>query len=205
MKKSYLDSYYPDGISAEQRLFNAGARCTRVSLPTWLKTIGIGIAISIFGLIISSIDYELFEFGMVVFYAGDLAVTIGIIGLFVYLTGLHYLERAELLYNTRLAGKEEQDITDSDPTPNSASQHATTTKQTPPTQTIQKWVCTCGKENADYTSVCSCGVTKQQAKTAVPSATKPVRTANGWKCSCGREHPVYVSSCTCGVSKTEIQ
>ena len=169
MKKSYLDRFYPDGMSAELRLFNAGARCTRVSLASWRTTIIIGVIISVIGLIVSAVDYELMGFGMFLFGAGDLIASIGIIGLVVYFNGLRYLERAELLYNTRLAGREEEDVA----APNPFYRHTPASSSTSSRPVPNGWVCTCGKTNAEYMTSCSCGVSKQQAKLAAMSKKNP--------------------------------
>lgn len=199
MKQNYLDAYYPDGISMEDRLFNEGARRTEIPINTWVTTLVVGFAMALFGLILFITSYDLYEFGMILFCLGDLVLIAGACGVGFYYSGFRYLERAELLYNTRVAGREE-------PAPKTQTGSAThTAAPQPVSQTPGKWVCVCGKQNADFTSVCTCGVTKAQAKQAVPAVAKGVRTANGWRCSCGKEHAAYVSSCSCGVNKRDIK
>ena len=194
MKKSYLDAYYPDGISMENRLFVTGGRNTRIPMKTWLIVLGIGIAVAALGLVIAFEE----DFGYVLFTLGDVAVTIGAVGVGIYCAGLHCLERAELLYITRVAGKEEEEEMPAAPSAPSAPSGMTASTAVP------GWTCTCGKKNADYMSVCTCGTKKQEAKQARQNAG-PQRTAAGWVCTCGREHASYVSSCTCGVNKRDIK
>lgn len=109
MENKYRNTYYPDGITAEERLFVAGQKCTQTPIDTWIKTALVGFCISLLGAIIASLDYDAMTFGMVVFSIGDLVLLIGLVGIGVYFRGLHYLERAELLYNTRRASKAADD------------------------------------------------------------------------------------------------
>lgn len=109
MENKYRNTYYPDGITAEERLFVAGQKCTQTPIDIWIKTALIGFCISLLGAIIASLDYDAMTFGMVVFSIGDLVLLIGLVGIGVYFRGLHYLERAELLYNTRRASKAADD------------------------------------------------------------------------------------------------
>lgn len=109
MESKYRNTYYPDGITAEERLFSAGQRCTQTPVSTWVKTALVGICIALLGAIFASSSNEALTFGMVVFSIGDLIVFIGLVGIGVYFRGLHYLERAELLYNTRRASKAADD------------------------------------------------------------------------------------------------
>ena len=193
MKRSYLTTYYPNGISMEDRLFTAGERNTRIPMGIWLSVLGVGIAVAVLGLLVA---FEEEDIGFFLFGLGDLAVAVGITGVGIYAAGLHCLERAELLYNTRMAGKVEEEENDysAPATPQTTSGYAT----------VSGWTCICGKKNADYMSVCTCGTKKQEAKQARQNAA-PQRTAGGWVCTCGREHPSYVSSCTCGVNKRDIK
>ena len=109
MENKYRHTYYPNGITAEERLFVAGQKCTQTPIDTWIKTALIGFCISLLGAIFASLDYDAMTFGMVVFSIGDLVLLIGLVGIGVYFRGLHYLERAELLYNTRRASKATDD------------------------------------------------------------------------------------------------
>ena len=191
MKRSYLVTYYPDGISMEDRLFDAGERKTRIPMGIWLMVLGIGVAVAVLGILIAMEA----DFGYFLFTLGDIATVVGATGVGVYLSGLHCLERAELLYNTRMAGKEEEEESIEEP---KAPVRVTTGN------VASGWTCTCGKRNADYMRVCSCGTKKQEAQQARQSAG-PQRTTGGWVCTCGREYPSYVSSCTCGVNKRDIK
>ena len=109
MENKYRNTYYPDGITAEERLFVAGQKCTQTPIDTWIKTALVGFCISLLGAIIASLSNEALDFGMIVFSIGDLVLLIGLVGIGVYFRGLHYLERAELLYNTRRASKAADD------------------------------------------------------------------------------------------------
>ena len=193
MKRSYLVSYYPDGISMEDRLFTAGERNTRIPLGTWVAVLVVGVVVAVIGMLIAMEE----DFGYFFFSLGDLAITVGAVGMGVYFSGLRCLERAELLYNTRVAGKEEEEAEEAVVAPRAPG-------SVPSANGVPGWLCLCGKRNADYMAVCSCGTKKQEAKQARQNAG-PQRTAGGWVCSCGREHAGYVSSCTCGVSKRDIK
>lgn len=207
MNKTYLRTYYPEEISAEDRLFQAGKECTSVPVATWVKLMLVGLGIGLFGMLVGLADYDAAVFGGILGSAGGLLFMAGIYGIARFNTGLHYLERAELLYNTRVAGREEEEVEQNEKKENgSVIVPPVKTNSAPKTTAgTSNWTCTCGRQNAEYSFACICGVTKQEARKAVPVKTTPaaaaVRTATGWRCSCGKEHPGYVSSCDCGVNK----
>lgn len=208
MEKRYLENYYPQGISMEERLFEIGANNTRIPPSSWIAAIAAGTGIAFVGVLIASFSYSATAFGVGLLCIGGLVVLIGTFGLSAYYNGLRCLERAELLYNTRVAGRNEAQ-TQSTPD--------TSEKKAEATQAEMNWKCTCGKINASYMRTCACGITKQEAKQGKRAATVsqsvapveqtgvPVRTANGWRCSCGKEHPAFVSTCVCGVNKRDVK
>lgn len=150
MKKSYLDAYYPDGMSAEDRLFRDGNRMTKTPLRTWLNTLLIGVVVSVLGFILMVSDSDASGFGVIAFGIGDLVLLVGIWGISMYYSGLRALERAELLYNTRLAGRE-----DPEEEPKPFWKRETETKT---------WKCSCGRTHPEYSYLCECGKSKTEAQ-----------------------------------------
>ena len=109
MDGRYLGSYYPDGRSMEQRLFEAGRRRTKIAPWKWLCALLLGAFFSLIGFLIA---IEAFEgFGAFLCLISGFVALVALTGIFWYLSGLRLLERAELLYNTRLAGKTPEDNT----------------------------------------------------------------------------------------------
>lgn len=121
MENKYREMYYPNKTTMEERLFVAGQRCTATPIKIWLKTLLIGLLVALFGLAIASAG----DFGIFLFVVGDLVFLIGLIGICVFMQGLRYLERAELLYNTRRASKDR----DEKPAPKHATKQRVTRKE----------------------------------------------------------------------------
>jgi hypothetical protein len=178
MDRNYVAKYYPTIETMEQRNFRVGANLTRVPLPTFFVMLAVGFGLGLLGLLISFVDYEFFEFGMFIFAVGDLFFAIGLGGIGLYFAGLRYLERAELLYNTRIAG--EALLVDPSRAPAAPAAPVRTT-------------------GPGYSAPPAPPVTAART-TVSASAAAP----GNWTCSCGRTHPPYVSSCVCGVSKKDI-
>ena len=111
MEDKYRKAYYPEGITMEERLFDEGERCTRIPPATWIKVLLIGFGIAVFAGIIAAAIGEVNGFCGILLAVGVLAIAAGSYGIGRYNYGLHCLERAELLYNTRLAsqGNPEED------------------------------------------------------------------------------------------------
>lgn len=98
MDRQHLDSFYPDHVSMENRLFAEGRNLTKVSPRKWSILILASIPLNLIGFS----DPEELWFFLVL---GGLMTFIGFLGIACYYAGLHSLERAELLYNTRMAGE----------------------------------------------------------------------------------------------------
>ena len=178
MDRNYVAKYYPTIETMEQRLFRLGANYTRVPLPTFFAMLVIGIVMGFLGIIIAFVDYEFYEFGMFIFAVADLIFAIGLFGVGLYFAGLRCLERAELLYNTRIAG--EALLVDPSKAPAAPAAPVRTT-------------------GPGYSAPPAPPVTA--ARTTVSASAAAPGT---WTCTCGRTHPPYVSSCVCGVSKKDI-
>lgn len=105
MEKKYLKEFYPEGISMEEYYFLKGQQCTQTSLGSWIAMIIIGFFVSLFGALFLIATYDAVILGAIVTSVGGLMMLIGSIGIAVYNYGLKCLFHAELLYNTRCAGK----------------------------------------------------------------------------------------------------
>lgn len=112
MEKKYIDKYYPSGITMEDRLFEIGRKNTQLKSGTFLKNLIAGVLISVLGIIFMSADADAYEVGVFLFGVGDLLVIIGLAGISIYSYGLRCLERAELLYNTRCAGRKSDSVSE---------------------------------------------------------------------------------------------
>ena len=103
MDNQHLNAYYPDRETMEDRYFRIAQSRQRITLQTWLIAAGISFGAALFFLMIGLItEAAFFAF---LFYAATLALVICITGVSIYFSGYHFLEKAELLYNTRMAGK----------------------------------------------------------------------------------------------------
>ena len=110
MNKTYLNEYYPHGISMEQRYFELGKSCTKIVLRDWIKLIVLCAIVALIGYFCFTFGQEPW-FGHILFVIGAIGTLIGLIGIGVYCACLRYLARAELLYNTRVAGQDGQSRT----------------------------------------------------------------------------------------------
>lgn len=107
MNKTYLNAYYPTGITMEQHYFELGKRYTKIALREWFKLLIVCAIVALIGYFCLRFGQEPW-FGQLLFLIGDIGVLVALIGIFVYHAGLHHLAHAELLYNTRIAGQEKQ-------------------------------------------------------------------------------------------------
>lgn len=197
MDKHTLSKYYPEGKTMEERLFELGAKLTRTSLSTWLTYLACSIFFITLGAMITAIAVEEGEEGLLVFgilfdsVAGVL-IYVGIYGICRYNHGLHCLERAELLYNTRLAGKGETPV-EAPTQPSTSAPKKTAPK---PAKTAE--------ESADKPS--------EEAPVSTDSVLfgsltfsvqeKAVTSNDVWICpECCREMPTEKTVCKCGCPK----
>ena len=179
MTKAYIDAFYHEGITMEERLFLLGEKNTRISVTTWLGVLIAGIFLEILGyfMVFSFIGDAGEVIGWILAVPGSIMFLVSIYFLWSYLFGLRCLERAELLYNTRLAGKEE-----------SAEQIAMVEEFRKELEAAQ------AEKRANKAE----SVESERTYDADMSAM-----SGSWKCVCGRENPGYVSSCACGKNKHE--
>lgn len=104
MDKKYRNEFYPNNETAEERLFRWGRACTKVPPAKFVVAAVLGFVALFLGI------GFIFDGGVFLVVPGGLAYLIGIIGIIVYFCGLKFLERAELLYNTRKASGQKDDI-----------------------------------------------------------------------------------------------
>ena len=102
MSREYLLSKSPDGLTAEERLFKAGQKLTKNGVAG-VPLVVTGFIIAISGALLVGIDSDLIELASVFWVIGGLFLLHGQYLIWRYYHGLHCLERAELLHNTRMA------------------------------------------------------------------------------------------------------
>ena len=229
MTREFLLRKSPDGLTAEERLFNVGSHCAKLNTTVTGTLIGIGLSSALFGLFIFGMDTDFFEIACVSWVLGGLLFSIGMFLFSIYLYGLHCLERAELLYNTRLAYEYLAHTTTNAPIQKSEQPVPQPTQVQQPEQTIRPihhrpqqpvteystWVCSCGAQNKGQYGQCkSCGkqrgdegVVIQSNQIVSPKEEKiagapPIQQT--WKCpNCGTENPAKYGQCkSCGTFRT---
>ena len=104
MDKQHLNAYYPTNETMEDRYFRIAQSRQRIPLKRWVTVAIVSFITSLFFLAIANISEE--EALTIPFFLCFLVLIICIAGISVYLSGFHFLEKAELLYNTRVAGQE---------------------------------------------------------------------------------------------------
>ena len=160
MDNQHLNAYYPDRETMEDRYFSIAQSRQRITLQTWLIAAGISFGAALFFLMIGSItEAAFFTF---LFSAATLALVICIVGVSIYFSGYHFLEKAELLYNTRMAGK----ALDEDEAKSAASHESddmaarlTRLANEGKSAISNYWVCKkCGEQNSVQSRICrGCG------------------------------------------------
>ena len=104
MDKQHLNAYYPNRETMEERYFRIAQSRQRIPLKTWATVAASSFIPSFFFLVVANVsEAEVFA---VFFFLCFIVFAISMAGVSVYLSGFHFLEKAELLYNTRVAGKE---------------------------------------------------------------------------------------------------
>ena len=223
MSREFLLSKSPDGLTAEERLFKKATRLTQTPLFTWVATIVGGIVMIVLGMVVCLLDEDIFyAFGGFLAFLGGLAILIGSYGIAAYNLGLSLFEKAELLYNTRLAYEYQARIFAAQQ-PASAQQAVPVQKPTynRPVQPVTDsniWICACGTQNKlQYGQCKACGKNrgydsiiipekKVEAPTVEPTAAPmtapPVQQS--WKCSkCGTENAMKYGQCKgCGAFRS---
>ena len=221
MSREFLLSKSPDGLTAEERLFEKATRLTRTPLFTWVATIVGGIVMIVLGMIICLLDDDIFYLlGGLLAFLGGLAILIGGYGIAAYNLGLSLFEKAELLYNTRLAYEYQARIfaTNAPVQQTSTAQQSASHRPVQPVTGSNIWICSCGTQNKLQHAQCkACGKNrgydsiiipekKVEAPTAEPTvepaAAPPVQQS--WKCSkCGTENAMKYGQCKgCGAFRS---
>lgn len=104
MDKQHLNTYYPTNETMEDRYFRIAQSRQRIPLRKWIVAAITSLVLGLFFGVIYSISEE--EAVTVFCLLYSVAFAISMAGISVYLSGFHFLEKAELLYNTRVAGQE---------------------------------------------------------------------------------------------------
>ncbi len=113
MDNQHLNAYYPNRETMEDRYFRIAQSRQRIPLKTWATTAASSLIPSFFFLVIANVsETEVFA---VFFFLCFIVFAISMVGVSVCLSGFHFLEKAELLYNTRMAGKEPVEKKESKP------------------------------------------------------------------------------------------
>jgi len=100
MKKRFLRTCSPDGLTAEERLFRDGMRYTKIKLYVWALVLVIGGCLVVMGWYFAD-DIEKVILALRLRIVGSLVALLAFAGIALYNSGLRCLEKAELLYNTR--------------------------------------------------------------------------------------------------------
>jgi hypothetical protein len=109
MQKDYREKYYHGKETIEEMLFRKGEILTKIDISKACAILMVGLLFGVVSIAIIS-EGELEGFGIFIAILSSITFLIGIIALTLYPIGLNMLERAELLYNTRVTHEKLQQI-----------------------------------------------------------------------------------------------
>ena len=109
MDPKYREEFYHNRDTREEALFIKARKLTKSTPGVGITMMIIAIALAVLSSFLLS-DDEFLEFVLIMYCVSSLLLIIGLIIIYRYIIGIHCLEKAELLYNTRIAAENAEEI-----------------------------------------------------------------------------------------------